>query len=113
MLLEAQSYHAHVYFHREEAEAAQHLYQDAKLALSNLAAPGRVNHGPIGPHPVGSFSLEFTHANRETVLAWLEAHRSNLTVMLHPETGDDLVDHRDHVAWLGEPMALDLFCFMH
>src|SRR5215207_8429945 len=36
------------------------------------------------------------------LLPWLMLNRDPLDVFVHPETGDDLADHRDHAMWLGE-----------
>ena len=30
---------------------------------------------------------------------------------IHPNTGDDLSDHRDHPLWLGDKLGLDLSIF--
>ena len=35
-------------------------------------------------------------------------NRDGLTVFVHPGTGDDLADHRDHALWLGEKLELNL-----
>jgi hypothetical protein len=34
--------------------------------------------------------------------------REGLSVLLHPETGDDLLDHTAHAVWLGTPLELRL-----
>jgi len=38
-------------------------------------------------------------------------NRNGLSILLHPETGDDYRDHRAHAAWLGAvlPLRLDVF----
>jgi DOPA 4,5-dioxygenase len=41
------------------------------------------------------------------LVSWLMLHRDDLDVLVYPEAGDDLVDHRDHALWLGEKLALD------
>ena len=45
------------------------------------------------------------------LLSWLTLNRSDLTVFVHPNTGQDLEDHRDRAIWLGrhEPLVLDIF----
>jgi hypothetical protein len=45
------------------------------------------------------------------VRPWLMLNRDGLTVLLHPETGDDYVDHTDHAAWFGSmlPLRLEMF----
>ena len=42
------------------------------------------------------------------LVPWLALKRDGLTVFIHPETGDDVPDHRDHAIWLGRQQALDL-----
>ena len=39
---------------------------------------------------------------------WLALNRAGLTVFIHPETGDDIPDHRDYALWLGRQRELDL-----
>ena len=38
-------------------------------------------------------------------------NRGDLTVFVHPNTGQDLEDHRDRAIWLGQqvPLVLDIF----
>jgi aromatic ring-cleaving dioxygenase len=42
------------------------------------------------------------------LLSWLMLNRGPLDVLVHPETGDDLADHRDHAMWVGEMLPLRL-----
>jgi aromatic ring-cleaving dioxygenase len=42
---------------------------------------------------------------------WLMLNRDGLTVLLHPETGDDLTDHTAHAAWFGAVLPLRLEAF--
>ena len=37
--------------------------------------------------------------------------RNGLVVFLHPDTGDDLLDHTDHAIWMGAMRPLDLTGF--
>ena len=43
-----------------------------------------------------------------TILSWLAVNRGDLTVFVHPNTGRQLVDHRDRAIWLGRQETLDL-----
>ena len=43
---------------------------------------------------------------REEVATMLA--RDGLSVLVHPETGDDVADHSAHALWLGAPLPLDL-----
>jgi DOPA 4,5-dioxygenase len=102
-------YHAHVYFGAAEAAQAAAL---CAAAGARFGLPvGRVHHQPVGPHPVGSCQISFGQADFEALIPWLEAHRGGLTVLVHGVTGQDLPDHTEHAAWLGEPALLNLSVF--
>ena len=102
-------YHAHVYFDAETVEQATSLCQDA--ARNFTLEMGRVHERPIGPHPMWSCQLAFAPGEFGKVIPWLALNRRGLTVFIHPDTGDDLVDHRDHAIWMGsvEPLNLAIF----
>lgn len=78
------------------------------------AVPG--NHGahaskPVGPHPDWSCQLAFEPEIVGVVLPWLALYRKGLVVFMHPLTGDELADHRDHAIWMGAVRPLDLSMF--
>lgn len=107
MLVEAPSYHAHIYFEPgQDAEVAP-LQARAARDLEGLARVWPLRGRPVGPHPKPMFEIEFSREHRDAVIAWVQAHRGDRTVLLHPETGDDLADHRDHPLWLGQRLPLD------
>ena len=102
-------YHAHVYFTHETVEQARALCEAARDAFGvNM---GRGHEKPVGPHPMFSCQLAATVEQFAILLPWLALHRNGLIVFAHPETGDDLSDHRDHGIWLGTGLALDLSIF--
>ncbi len=69
---------------------------------------GRFHQMPVGPHPDWSCQLSFPPALFGDVIPWLALNRQGLVVFIHPLTGDDLVDHRDHAIWMGAVRPLDL-----
>ena len=42
------------------------------------------------------------------VVAWLALNHGALDVFVHPNTDDELRDHRDSAIWIGKSYALDL-----
>jgi len=72
---------------------------------------GRVHEKPVGPHPCWSCQLAFAPGQFDRVVPWLALNRGDLVVFVHPQTGDDLRDHRDHAIWMGQVVALDLSIF--
>ena len=69
---------------------------------------GRFHEKPVGPHPRFSYQVHFQNQQLAPLLAWLALNRGELTVFVHPNTGEDLEDHRDRAMWLGESVALEL-----
>lgn len=100
-------YHAHVYY-RNEAERAEAALVRAQLIAGFPVTPGRWRDAPVGPHPAPMYQVAFAADVFADLLPWLMLNRRGLTVLVHPETGDDLADHGTHPLWLGEKLDLDL-----
>ena len=104
-------YHAHIYYDpatsRDRAERLRmrvaELFPSAKL--------GRWHDELVGPHPQSMYQIAFPTQMLAAFVPWLMLNRDGLTVLLHPETGDDLTDHTAHAAWFGAmlPLRLDAF----
>jgi DOPA 4,5-dioxygenase len=102
-------YHAHVYFDADTVEKATALCAAARDRFGVVM--GRVHERPVGPHPMFSCQLAASIEQFGALLPWLALNRDGLIVFAHPETGDDLADHRDHGIWLGTGLELDLSIF--
>ena len=102
-------YHAHVYFDEQSLAQAEQLCQQAASLFT--VTMGRVHQRPVGPHPDWSCQLAFSPEQFDQVTPWLALNRNGLVVFIHPLTGDDLADHRDHAIWMGaiRPLKLELF----
>ena len=99
-------YHAHVYHDAASKEKAARLRESLEGAFE--VQLGRWHDRPVGPHPCGSYQVAFAPELFGVLVPWLALKRDGLTVFIHPETGDDVPDHRDHAIWLGRQQALDL-----
>ena len=62
----------------------------------------------VDSHDLWYHQVAFGPALFGALVPWLALNRDGLTVFIHPETGDDVPDHRDHAIWLGRQQALDL-----
>lgn len=102
-------YHAHVYFDADTVEQARALCEAARDAFGVVM--GQVHEKPVGPHPMFSCQLAARVEQFSQLLPWLALNRNGLIVFAHPETGNDLADHRDHGIWLGTglPLKLEIF----
>jgi DOPA 4,5-dioxygenase len=104
-------YHAHVYYDpaagRDRAERLRNQiaarFPDARL--------GHWHDVPVGPHPQAMYQVAFPATLLADLVPFLMLNRDGLTVLLHPETGDDYADHARHAVWFGEmlPLRLEMF----
>ncbi len=105
-------FHAHIYFDLETRASAESLREAVVHNLGfKLRYSGTLIDRPIGPHPVGMFEIDFLPEYFfEIVIFLMQAHGEH-SVLIHPETGNDLKDHTAHALWLGKQLDLDLSIF--
>jgi DOPA 4,5-dioxygenase len=103
------SFHSHIYFDASSRDAARRLCEEAGTKFG--VTVGRMHERPVGPHPDWSCQLAYAPELFGQVMPWLALHRGNLVVFTHPETGDELTDHRDRAIWMGavRPLNLEVF----
>src|SRR5579862_1338063 len=102
------SWHAHVYFDAERRDTAKALREAIAAHFRDRVTLGRFHERPVGPHPQWSYQLAFAPVELAEVVGWLALNHGELDVFLHPNTGDQLRDHRDSAVWIGRSYALDL-----
>ena len=102
-------YHAHVYVDADTREEARAIREAVEARFEMRM--GRWHEKPVGPHPCWSYQIAFTPELFPEIVPWLALNRRGLSVFVHPESGDDLADHRDHDIWLGKSWDLDLSIF--
>ncbi len=103
-----ESWHAHVYFDAASRDAAFSLRELIVVELAACMEMGRFHERPVGPHPMWSYQLAVPAADFAQVVGWLTLNHGELDVFIHPNTGDDLRDHRDSALWLGHSHTLNL-----
>ena len=103
---EVTGYHAHVYYDEASRAAAAAVREalDARFAVRL----GRWRDEPVGPHPEPMYQVAFAPDQFDRIVQWLMLYRRGLTVLVHPETGHDLEDHRDRALWMGRVLDLKL-----
>jgi len=103
------AYHAHVYFEQQTLAFASALCIEAGERFG--VRIGAVHQALVGPHPKWSCQITFTEKHFEQLVMWLDENRKELTVFIHPITGDDLADHSVYATWLGDSVELNLSMF--
>ena len=106
---EIQDYHAHVYFDADSRGPAKDLRKEIQGEFN--VTMGRWHEKEVGPHPKWSYQVKFEPQQFAELVPWLMLNRRDLTIFLHPNTGNDLEAHRDRPTWMGAilPLKLDIF----
>ena len=100
-------YHAHVYYAPDSKERAADLRDEIGRRYPD-ALLGRWHDEPVGPHPVSMYQVAFATQLFPSLVPFLMLNRRDLTVLVHPETGNAYRDHARHALWLGAVLALRL-----
>lgn len=106
-------FHSHAYFDHETAECVAEGRAFMGLVRQAFASTPHVEvhsfvRAPVGPHPRGSFEVLFTREAFADYVSWLMFSRpSRLSVLIHPLSGSQTLDHTTRGLWLGEPLAID------
>lgn len=102
------SWHAHVYFDAGSRDAAWSFRELVAQRFGDTVQIGRFHERPVGPHPMWSFQIGIGPDQFAQLIGWLALNHGSLDVFAHPNTGDELRDHRDCAMWLGRSYQLDL-----
>jgi aromatic ring-cleaving dioxygenase len=105
------AYHAHVYYDPQTTRDRAAALRDRVAAAFPAVRLGRWHDELVGPHSQSMYQIAFPSRLLASFLPWLMLNRDGLTILLHPETGNDYRDHTAHAAWLGAslPLRLDVF----
>jgi aromatic ring-cleaving dioxygenase len=104
-------YHAHVYYDPQATRERAERLRAMVAAEFPRATLGRWHDELVGPHTQSMYQIAFPASELASFLPWLMLNRDGLSILVHPETGDDYRDHSAHAAWLGAvlPLRLDVF----
>lgn len=101
-------YHAHVYFTEATKATAEKLYEDLGRIFADRLVRNSIAYGPRGPHVTNMFGIDIPLREFEAVVSFLVVNHGRHSVLIHPVTGNELLDHSHHALWLGERQPLDL-----
>ncbi|MEK6772687.1 MAG: DOPA 4,5-dioxygenase family protein [Bdellovibrionota bacterium] len=102
-------FHAHVYFGANTKASAEKVRLSIEEQLaSKLRYSGKLIDRPVGPHPEPMFEINFLPEYFGEVVTILMQNHGDHSVLIHPETGNDMRDHTTYALWLGKQLSLDL-----
>ncbi|WP_154115852.1 DOPA 4,5-dioxygenase family protein [Vibrio cincinnatiensis] len=102
-------YHAHVYFDLSEQNQAQSLQQKILAEQSGqILRLFSLVPRLVGPHRKPMFEIHFSEQQSDFI-DWLDKARGELSVLIHPVSGNDINDHSEpQVRWLGAKLGVNL-----
>ena len=100
-------YHAHVYFEDAESRAKAAILREHLARAFPDARLGGWHDRQVGPHVLPMYQIAFSAGRMAEILPFLLLNRDGLTILVHPETGNDYDDHVHHAAWLGRVLPLN------
>ena len=99
-------FHAHIYYDDETRDKAKTLRISIKK--NYLVEMGRWREEPVGPHPQAMYQVSFQPCLFGKIVPWLMLNRSDLSILVHPNTESSILDHTKHALWMGKPLRLRL-----
>ena len=102
-------FHAHIYYDSSSRGAAARVREG--LGSRFDVRLGGWHDRPVGPHPQSMYQVVFSPELFDKVVPWLMLNREGLDILVHPETGDNVIDHLDHALWLGKKLKLNIDSF--
>lgn len=103
------SYHAHIYYDPATRRTAAKVRGQIEERFT--VKMGSWHDEPVGPHPQSMYQVAFSPGVFPKIVPWLMENRAGLAVLVHPNSGDDLLDHSDYAIWLGRMLRLKLGMF--
>ena len=103
-------FHAHIYFNPKSQVKAEAFHQKMQQSqLQDGTSPLRFELR--GPHPHWMFTVTFTSENFMAMIEFMQKHRDGLSILIHPLSGNELLDHTDYAMFLGQKENLNLSIF--
>lgn len=106
-----EKYHIHVYFSKEQTDIARGLQQDMTDTFGDKIPHDSWHDKNVGPHTAPQFLHLLPREHFEDVITWLNEHAGPLSVLVHPNTGDELWDHTTGAVWVGEKREINTQIF--
>lgn len=99
------AYHAHIYF--EEGQQTENEAREITEAVKCLFAEyveSAEKIGLVGPHTAPNYAVHLTKEGFSKIVPWLQLNNRGLSILIHPDSGEDVKDHLGPSMWLGTPV---------
>lgn len=98
-------YHAHIYYPLIHEQKAQQLSDLIREQRQDVLRVFPLVNRLVGPHKMPMFELHMESVSDEFV-SWLDAYRGDFSVLIHPVSEEELIDHTVRAIWLGRELGI-------
>uniref|UniRef100_A0A1D1Y892 DOPA 4,5-dioxygenase n=1 Tax=Anthurium amnicola TaxID=1678845 RepID=A0A1D1Y892_9ARAE len=112
---EIKEFHFHVYFFQDNEQnrasalaLREKIFELIKKGFFHPVPNAKYNDAPRGPHSIGSYEVWCPKEHFSRVYSWFLLHRGVHSVLVHPLTKQEVLDHSNRAVWMGKPVLLDL-----
>lgn len=102
-----EKYHAHVYFD-ESSQAKAEAFHLKMQQNHNQTAVSPLRFELRGPHPKWMFTVNFNIEKFMSMIEFMQKHRDGLSILIHPLSGNEVLDHTGYAMFLGQKEDLNL-----
>ncbi|RLV86015.1 hypothetical protein JA9_001486 [Meyerozyma sp. JA9] len=109
-------YDFHVYYVGHNSQSVAEATSLRSKLLEDFEAEGKEgsiivkklkDHKVIGPHVTHFWEVDVVRPEIFVrLLSWFQLYHGTLSVLIHPQTGEDLLDHTSRALWLGKPLPI-------
>ncbi|KAK7687502.1 hypothetical protein QCA50_009379 [Cerrena zonata] len=108
----------HVYYESDTKEESDKLREKLLIDFEQEGKEGLIivkklpKDVAIGPHYTPFWEVDVTRVEIfAKLISWFLLNHGTLSVLIHPQTGDDLRDHTNAALWLGKRLELKTHIF--
>ncbi len=101
------TYHIHIYYDpgKDSENNAKMLAKELARLFPQYVQEVHEYDKPGGPHAVSNVAVHFVGKGFGEVVQWLQFNAGDLSMLVHPKSGDVIKDHIDYGLWLGPARA--------
>ena len=99
------SWHAHIYYDLGSTRGRAERLRE-RVAERFSVRLGRWHDQPMGPHSQAFFQIAFRKPLFATLVPWLALNREGLSILVHPNTDNQRLDHLVRAVWLGPELRV-------
>jgi aromatic ring-cleaving dioxygenase len=101
------TYHIHIYYDlgKDSENSAKGLAKEIARLFPQHVQEVHEYDKPGGPHAVSNVAVHFGDKGFGEIVQWLQFNAGNLSMLVHPKSGDVIKDHIDYGLWLGPARA--------